>query len=300
MRFLGLFVLLFQCPCYNKGLEVLYYLFTRTNPILPIEIDEDTAVNASKPTNVVTHSYIGNGLETYLLEIKNKFLKKEDCNVILIDWSMNNGGFERGHVVAKVVGMQIGEELSNWFSNYKLLHFVGTGGGAAVMAYAARQINKNSENKELIRRLSLLDPMVTFFNASNQLEKLDARVASSVIVYHCDNYIGISTPVGTVDFYINGGVRPQPGCHDNNIGPFESIYGDSEKVLCSIVKCRSYFLNSFNSNITKALKCNSSEEFYAGLCNGNQQIIFGENLPEDAKGTYFVNITEKLTEFWLV
>lgn len=64
-------------------------------------------------------------------------------------------------------------------------------------------------------------------------------------------------------------------------------------VACSHNICRIYFATAINSNATMATKCNSLSDYNLGKCDGKEKIIFGENLPSDAQGTFYLNATEK-------
>lgn len=42
------------------------------------------------------------------------------------------------------------------------------------------------------------------------LDRTDGQFVQ--VVHTCIDFLGIAIPIGTADFYPNGGVHPQPGC----------------------------------------------------------------------------------------
>lgn len=92
------------------------------------------------------------------------------------------------------------------------VHIIGHSLGAHVSAYAGKEVI--SQTKHAIARITALDaagplferPFATF----EGLSKDDAIVVDAI---HTDGGIfGRSKPTGTVDFYPNNGLAPQPGC----------------------------------------------------------------------------------------
>lgn len=62
-----------------------------------------------------------------------------------------------------------------------------------------------------------LDPARPFFELPPQdtFAKLDSSDAKIVDVIHtCAGLLGFEGAIGTVDFYPNAGIAPQPGCED--------------------------------------------------------------------------------------
>lgn len=279
----------------TRGLYITYFLFTRNNVNDPIQIESDmlSSIDASQPSKIVIHGYKGFGATNYGHKIKDKLLKNENCNVILLDWSLNsNNDYNYAVTYTRIVGKYFGEHIFNVFENYNLLHFIGEGLGSHIAGIAAKTINKLNGGNTSVGKITALDPPIALFNTTELDAKLDANDAKSVVVYHCDgNGLAVFEPVGKVDFYINGGVRNQPGCHDENPRFLDIFFKSIELITCSHRMCKIFYIDSIDTNSTTALKCNSYNDFNMGLCNENERIVFGENAPETAMGTYHLNLT---------
>lgn len=57
------------------------------------------------PIKVIIHDFLGNGgLSQECLEMKDELLKRDDCNVVIFDWSENCGNYERSIEYSVIVG----------------------------------------------------------------------------------------------------------------------------------------------------------------------------------------------------
>ena len=74
--------------------EVTFFLFTKRNPKAWQQIFVDgsgsnlgrTNFNASNPTKIVVHGYDSDMELSYLVDVRNEYLKRYDYNVIAVDW----------------------------------------------------------------------------------------------------------------------------------------------------------------------------------------------------------------------
>lgn len=124
----------------------------------------------------------------------------------------------------------MGDQLYYVYGNYDKIHIIGMGLGCHLAGFAGKQIRKYSEGETLLGRISAIDPVIPLFNVSDPNERLDKTDASFVVIYHCDGHnLGILEPIGTVDFYINGGIGPQPGCGRGNSTFLEFLTGNLEE-----------------------------------------------------------------------
>ncbi|KAJ8721511.1 hypothetical protein PYW07_002286 [Mythimna separata] len=74
-----------------------------------------------------------------------------------------------------------------------------------------------SKTNSTVYRVTGLDPARPFFEFPPQemFAKLDSSDAEIVDVIHtCAGLLGFEEAIGTVDFYPNAGIAPQPGCED--------------------------------------------------------------------------------------
>lgn len=94
------------------------------------------------------------------------------------------------------------------------IHMVGHSLGAQVVSFAAKHV-KNAL-KQKLKRVTGLDRANEVFSDNPALNGLYPDDADIVAVVHTDDLgLGNIGSVGTIDFYANGGLAPQPGCVDN-------------------------------------------------------------------------------------
>ena len=100
--------------------------------------------------------------------------------------------------------------------NWGTLHLVGHSLGAHICGVAALEL-KNRQTSWRVSRITGLDPAQPCFRNVRLDLKLDHTDAPFVDVIHTNGRymtrmsLGLSEPMGHVDFYANGG-RSQPGC----------------------------------------------------------------------------------------
>lgn len=106
--------------------------------------------------------------------------------------------------------------------NPQSVSIVGHSFGSHVSGFAGKQVQKANAVK--IGRITATDPARPPFESSliSNNDKLTKEDATTVVVIHTDiGKSGYVAPLGTIDFYPNGGGAPQPGCEDSeNIGEF--------------------------------------------------------------------------------
>lgn len=86
--------------------------------------------------------------------------------------------------------------------------------------------------------------------------------------------------MGTIDFYPNGGYASQPPC-EGQLGCDHGIGLD-------------YFIESVENPLGfVATKCDSYENYLAGLCDGNDQVTLGGDLLGHEGDYYFLTNAEK-------
>lgn len=96
------------------------------------------------------------------------------------------------------------------------ISIVGHSFGSHVSGFAAKEV-KRSKNVQ-IGRITATDPARRPFEGSliSDSDKLSKEDAVVVAAIHSDaGTIGLLKPIGTLDFYPNGGLNPQPGCENS-------------------------------------------------------------------------------------
>lgn len=98
--------------------------------------------NASNQLKIVTHGWLSSQSTEWLQKMKSSFLKKDDLNVILVDWSelAENPVYPWSAFATRYVGKRIAKLLAAVQRTYQLggdsVHLIGHSLGAQVMGYA--------------------------------------------------------------------------------------------------------------------------------------------------------------------
>lgn len=115
-------------------------------------------------------------------------------------------------------GYRIGELIYTLYANYSVslanVHVVGHSLGAHVAGFAGRAV-QNLTGGLKIARITGLDAAGPLFSEFwvGEDNRLNSEDADLVVAIHTDGGIaGILQAIGTIDFYVNGGTQPQPGC----------------------------------------------------------------------------------------
>ncbi|KYN29647.1 Lipase member H-B [Trachymyrmex cornetzi] len=192
-------------------------------------------------------------------------------NVVLLDWSKySKGSYPIAFRNAEKVGSLFAQSIQLLVESgldvsriYIVAHSLG--------AHIAGFVGKCNVFK--IPRITALDPAnPVFYLLGCYLTRNDAEW---VDVIHTDKGgYGTPTSMGTADYYVNGGTRPQPGCQI--IGPPLSeidlcshqksvvLYAKSKRHSTKFIakECSSYFSHIFNS-------CNKTREIEVGYTAKN-------------------------------
>ncbi|XP_076646271.1 phospholipase A1 isoform X2 [Halictus rubicundus] len=154
------------------------------------------------------HGFLEDSKSKNAQVVPKAYLDRGDVNVVVVDWgelALNINYFYVASQVA-MLGKAIAESLLKLaVIDLSRLHVIGHSLGAHVAAYVARSLNFT------LNRLTGLDPALPLFYPSTcHIKKTDAAV---VVILHTDGgFYGTGIDTGTVDFYANKGVSPQPGC----------------------------------------------------------------------------------------
>ncbi|XP_043593538.1 pancreatic triacylglycerol lipase-like [Bombus pyrosoma] len=146
--------------------------------------------------------------------VTNAYLQATNDNVLAVDYQQIAGlpyvvGVSMVDAVAKAVGGALNILTSSGI-NSKKLHVIGHSLGAQIAGALPENINFR------LTRITGLDPAGPLFYVLNH--RLTSEDADFVDIIHTDaGFYGITLRSGHVDFYPNGGHRPQPGCRLINI-----------------------------------------------------------------------------------
>ncbi|XP_060814962.1 pancreatic triacylglycerol lipase-like [Bombus pascuorum] len=222
----------------------------------------------NKNTVFFIHGYTESINSNDVLLITNAHLQATNDNVLAVDYQRIAShfypiGVSMIETVAKVVGEAL-NILASSGMNAKKLHVIGHSLGAQI----AGSLPENIDFR--LARITGLDPAGPLFYILNC--RLTSEDADFVDIIHTDaGFYGIVLRSGHVDFYPNGGHRPQPGCTLINI----PLSGPD---FCS--HHRSYMFYSESVRNHKA---------FIGKCQGNctsDLVPMGFSTPKNTRGVY--------------
>lgn len=159
--------------------------------------------------------------------------------------------------------------------------------GGHVVGFAGQRVIQCAGTK--VKWITGLDPAGPLFEDSNKQEneRLSSDDGDVVEVIHTDGgVLGFNAPIGTIDFYPNGGKHIQPNCAN-----IEEMFKEfTELVTCSHHKCIEYYTYAVRRGGVAATQCGSWEDFKKGECKRNQRAKFGTKKPSKRRGSYYVAI----------
>lgn len=261
-----------RAPQSPEEIGTTFSLFTRQNYSVPVPLDPgqlSTIVGApftpGRPFKVVVHGYLSHGGVAWAKTLKGELLRAADQNVVVVDWSVGSmPPFSQAVANLRLVGAQLAYLIYslNIFADVPIsdFHLIGHSLGAHLNGQAG-SILKRTYSLTL-PRITGLDPAEPYFNDTNPVTRLDTSDATFVDVIHTDDApilgfplsLGMTQPIGHLDFYPNGGT--QPGC-------------DNGAPSCHHTRAITYFTESIRQSCPMlAVVCPSYQEFIDGECWG--------------------------------
>lgn len=180
--------------------------------VIPTD-DFDQEFDPNLETKILIHGWL-NSKDTDNFQImKENFLRKQDMNVLVVDWSKLSYGFNYLRAAGYVpeLGAEVGRFIGRMVemgATPQHIHLIGHSLGAHVAGSAGSMF------KGSIARITGLDPALpSFDHFKDPNQRLDLTDAQFVDIIHtCAGTLGLYAPIGHVDFYPNGGTPTQPGC----------------------------------------------------------------------------------------
>uniref|UniRef100_A0A8B9QD05 Lipase domain-containing protein n=1 Tax=Apteryx owenii TaxID=8824 RepID=A0A8B9QD05_APTOW len=249
----------------GTNLEVQLLLYTRENPDCSEKLSEHNVtaseyLNTSKKIVFVVHGFRPTGSSpVWLGDIKTLLLTSEDINLIIVDWNRGattlnyNTAVENTRKVAKILKNYVDQMLADGAS-LDSVHMIGVSLGAHVAGFVGKKYNGK------LGRITGLDPAGPLFSQEPPEGRLYHTDAQFIDVIHTDiDALGFRKPLGTIDFYPNGGMD-QPGCPRTVFSGFQYFKCDHQRSVF-------LFLSSLKSecNIT-AYPCDSYSDYKRGKC----------------------------------
>ncbi|GAB1868327.1 phospholipase A1 [Camponotus japonicus] len=267
--------------------RVLFFLYTKNNPAIPKTLyinDKDVLKNSSfdptKPTRFITHGWMNSRSSSACLLIRDAYVKNEDCNVIVVDWSKIS---MRPYIWASKRVSMVGQFISTMIDfleeqgmDLSKTILIGHSLGAHVAGLAAR--NAQSEISFVVG----LDPALPGFYLAGPGSRISSGDAQYVEIIHTNGgLLGLLRAIGDSDFYPNGGQK-QVGC-------LLDIGG-----ACSHARSFRFFAESISSQLGfHGRSCNNFIQFKRGLCNDRPTSLMGHKSQLHARGNYYLLTNSK-------
>ncbi|XP_075228610.1 phospholipase A1 member A-like isoform X2 [Lycorma delicatula] len=207
------------------------------------------------------------------------YLKRCDHYVIVLNWINMTGRlttpYKNGRIIAHELGKCFNSLEKEGYNIADNLHIVGFSIGGLM----AGTVGHDMKKKPL--RITGLDPVrIPLSQIIYKELKLSPSDAQFVDVIHTDMYYyGVGYPSGHVDFLVNSGRHPQPGCEKKQFS------------LCNHATAVFVYAEAV-TQIPKdptllARPCNNWKNFINGLCDQNiKTIIMGPDLDTRHSGVF--------------
>ncbi|KAJ7394433.1 hypothetical protein OS493_000242 [Desmophyllum pertusum] len=211
-----------KLPQDPSKVQTSFHVFTREGSGKIDDHDQSklqaTDFDIARRTIFVIHGWLESKY-TWALRMKNALLDREDCNVILVDWSKGSQiPYDQAAGNTRLVGAQVAELIRFLISSSsgspdltERFYIVGFSLGAQTAGYAGAYLKGLGM---ILGRITGLDPAGPGFigNVVTNEFRLDPGDAAYVDVVHTDaGGIGTDEMVGHTAFFPNGG-HDQPGC----------------------------------------------------------------------------------------
>ncbi|CAK6978930.1 inactive pancreatic lipase-related protein 1-like [Scomber scombrus] len=265
-------------PWKPEEIGTRFLLFTQKNRYYH-EIKTDKNIHASnyngiRKTRFIIPGYLEKEDEDWPQEMCKVMLKLENVNCIAVEWKKGvKTLYAQAANNARVVAAQVESMITFLMSNFKQkadkFHIIGHSLGA----HAAGQVGGRISG---LARITGLDPAEPYFQDTDASVRLDASDANFVDVIHTDGLpfdsklgLGISQPMGHIDFYPNGG-ELMPGCSRNRGRPsdLDAFWQGTKKFdACNHARAHHYYSESIRkSQGFVGYPCSDKDSFADGKC----------------------------------
>lgn len=110
--------------------------------------------------------------------------------------------------------------MQNYTVSPSDIHVTGHSFGAHVAGFTGKTVKKETNSR--IKQITALDPSRRPFEENSSIseeDRLYKEDAEVVVAVHTDaGSHGFVAPLGTIDFYPDGGAAPQPACETSEEG----------------------------------------------------------------------------------
>ncbi|KAF5274871.1 hypothetical protein FQA39_LY07053 [Lamprigera yunnana] len=292
-----------ECPNPQPN-DIKLYLYTRNRPQDYIELDPSNPyqVDTNKKVIILTHGYLAGAYGWGIQDVKNAYLKRHDCNVIIVHWKKFAWGLYSTSVcvlpkIADLVGDFLCKLSREKDYDLKNIHLVGHSLGAQMSGLAGQSVMSKCQQR--IGRITGLDPAGPLFLGRPIDERLDKTDAKFVDVIHTNGGVfGYLTNCGHADFYVNCGSL-------QFCKIFELSLSGILELPISVVACHhllslDYMAEGTETNNFVGIPCKGCPfPTLTSTCPPllsffkDDKPIMGEGCPSSTVGTYFVPVNNK-------
>ncbi|XP_026833280.1 lipase member H-A isoform X2 [Drosophila erecta] len=190
----------------------IYYLQSSGDVALE-NVDQLASVDSLK---LIVHGYLGYRTHGSIMPLRNAFTAQGYENVLVADWGpVANLDYPSSRLAVKKVSGTLAKLLEEFLQRHGIslagVHVIGHSLGAHIAGCIGRYFNGS------LGRVTGLDPALPLFSSRSD-DSLHSNAAQFVDVIHTDYPVfGDIRPRGTVDFYPNFGLAPQPGCENVDV-----------------------------------------------------------------------------------
>ncbi|XP_034537871.1 inactive pancreatic lipase-related protein 1-like [Notolabrus celidotus] len=255
-----------------------FLLYTQRNRYYQ-EIKADKTIEATNysglsKTRFVIPGYLQKGEEDWPRDMCKVMVSWEKVNCVAVEWKKGvMTSYARAANNARVVAVQVADMIDFLMTKFKQsgekFHIIGH----SVGAHAAGDVGSRISG---IARITGLDPTEPYFQGANATVRLDTSDALFVDVIHTDALpyhsklgLGMTEPVGHIDFYPNGG-ELMSGCSSNRGKPsdLDAFWEGSKKFdTCNHVRAYQYYSESIvKPKGFVGFPCSDKDSFAKGKC----------------------------------
>ncbi|CAL4086513.1 unnamed protein product, partial [Meganyctiphanes norvegica] len=264
---------------------------------------DSSSLDPSLPMVVVAHGYTESAnTSMWMHHIKDKWMKKEPMNVILVEWYILAASYRYDYAAnnARFVGTELAK-LLKFLQSYTGLpmsatHIIGFSLGAHLAGVAGYHLDN-------LARITGLDPAGPLFYDLELHERLDPLDAEFVDVIHTNagavltGHFGFEYPVGHVDFFMNGG-SSQNGCPPfimDSVWDIITLHPDDIDA-CSHGRAHEYYVESLDApEPSFGFMCEDYDTFETGHCLNYNHNSVGYAVTPDVGGVFYIQTQAEST-----
>lgn len=206
---------------YDPFTDIVYHLYTPQNPdqsqiiqVNDVESLRASNFNPQRPTRLVVHGWTGD-INADNIQLTKKEYVQGEFNFFGVDWG--KGAKNPIYSTSRYKVRPTGEALAQFIeflirdggARLQDILPIGHSLGGHVVGYAGRYLQ---ESVGILPAILSLDPAGVLFSLKEPDGRIRDTDAKHVEVIHSGtSKLGFLEPIGTADFYPNGG-KNQPGC----------------------------------------------------------------------------------------